>query len=81
MDEDVLADHLVDDPIGLEVNFPVIGYTDTVQFGREMFPQGQSGKVRAERFQLLQHVSGLLRRVVGRNMAVDVNHILLCIVG
>jgi len=44
MNEYVLPDDFIDDAIRLEVNFPIVRHTDSIQLGWNMAPLGQFGK-------------------------------------
>ena len=81
MNENVLPDDLVDDTIWLEVDLPIVRYADSIQLGRNVAPLGQLGKRRAEGFQLIQYIICVLYGVLERNVAVDVDEVLLCILG
>jgi len=75
LNEYLLPDDFMDDAIRLEVNFAMVRYTDSIQFGWSMAPLGQFGKSGAEGLQPFQHVSNFLHGIVESNVAVDVDQI------
>jgi len=81
VNENVLTDCFIDDAVWLEVDFPVVCYTDSIEFWWNVSTFGQFGKSRAEGFQLIQYVIRILRRVVESDIAVDIDEVLFCIRG
>ncbi len=81
MNKYVLSDDLIDDTIRLEVNLPIAHHTDSIQLGWNMAAPGQFGKPHTECFQLIQHMTRLLCGVEALNVTVDVDQVLLCLLG
>ncbi len=73
----VRTDHLIDDSIGFEVNFPKVRDADPLQLGWDMAPPGQLNQALAQRFDLLENIGRVFRLIVERDVGVDIDQVLL----
>lgn len=77
MNENILLDDLIDDTVGLEVDFAIVRDPDAIQLRWYMSTVGELRKAQTQRLQLFKEVGSVLWRIVKRDVLIDVNQVVL----